>query len=109
VPQAILFVKSGPATPEREAEYNDWYDNTHIPQVLTVPGFIGATRYKTHVGKPESGEGPQYLIVYDLDAENPAEALAELGRRSQTGELTPSDSLASTPPPVPMLYMLAGS
>jgi hypothetical protein len=33
VPKGIMLVQSGPSDPAREDEYNDWYANTHIPQI----------------------------------------------------------------------------
>jgi hypothetical protein len=32
--------------PEREEEFNDWYNLEHIPQVVGLPGFIGGRRYR---------------------------------------------------------------
>ncbi|HEX4211115.1 MAG TPA: DUF4286 family protein, partial [Candidatus Binataceae bacterium] len=50
--------------PEYEAEFNDWYDKEHIPQLLNVAGFQTARRYQTIEGKPK------YLAVYQLADEN---------------------------------------
>lgn len=30
-----------------DAEFNEIYDNEHIPTLLRVPGVLSATRYKT--------------------------------------------------------------
>src|SRR5215469_214807 len=30
----------------KEKEYNDWYTNQHIPDVVSVPGIVAAQRYK---------------------------------------------------------------
>ena len=30
MPKGIMVVQSRPVSAEREGEYNDWYDNTHI-------------------------------------------------------------------------------
>jgi len=29
----------------RDDEYNDWYTNTHLPDVLKIPGITGAQRF----------------------------------------------------------------
>ncbi|HTT75501.1 MAG TPA: DUF4286 family protein [Candidatus Binataceae bacterium] len=50
--------------PEYEAEFNDWYNKEHIPQLLSVPGFQTARRYQAVEGKPN------YLAVYQLADEN---------------------------------------
>ena len=47
--------------PEVEAEWNRWYDEVHVPDILGCPGFIRASRYLSEV----AGER-HYLTVYDL-------------------------------------------
>jgi hypothetical protein len=59
--------------PEYEAEFNDWYDREHVPQLLNVTGFQTAWRYQAIEGKPN------YLAVYQLADEN---ALKSDGFRS---------------------------
>ena len=39
MPKAIMFVQSRPSAADREDKYNDWYTNTHIPEVLDIPGI----------------------------------------------------------------------
>jgi hypothetical protein len=46
--------------PEREAEFNDWYNTDHLPALTSVPGVYGARRYRATVG------APKYLAVYEL-------------------------------------------
>ena len=46
--------------PEAEAEFNQWYNTEHIPQLLGVPGFLTGRRYQAVEGKP------QYLALYEL-------------------------------------------
>jgi hypothetical protein len=42
-----------------EAEFNDWYDNEHIPLRMGVPGFLSAQRYLI----PETHH---YFVVYEI-------------------------------------------
>jgi hypothetical protein len=44
-------------------EYNKWYDQEHLPRLVTVPGVLRARRYDR-----VSGPGPQYLTAYELTA-----------------------------------------
>jgi hypothetical protein len=46
--------------PEYEAEFNQWYDQEHIPQLLGVPGFQRGRRYQAVDGRPK------YIAVYQL-------------------------------------------
>lgn len=53
------------ADPAREAQFNDWYDNLHLPDALCTPGFARARRYE----RREFRDGrAQYLAVYEIDS-----------------------------------------
>ena len=51
---------------EHDAEFNRWYNEEHIPERLSAPGFLDGARYEALKG------GPRYLAVYELET---AEAL----------------------------------
>ena len=42
-------------------EYNQWYDEEHLPRLVTVPGVNRARRYLCE------GQSPKYLTAYSLD------------------------------------------
>ena len=46
--------------PERDEEFNDWYDLEHLPQMRSIPGIETATRFVAVDG------WPRYLATYDL-------------------------------------------
>jgi len=46
--------------PEHESEFNDWYDQEHIPSLSTVPGTLCARRYRDAQGSR------RYLAIYHL-------------------------------------------
>lgn len=50
-------------TPAREDEYNDWHAHEHVPERLTMPGFVWAQRWRA---AEEHGPGPRYLTLYGL-------------------------------------------
>ena len=78
----------------REAEYNDWYTNTHLREVTAVPGFKSAVRYKV-VPRAKAAFIPKqrYLALYEIETDNPEEVLAELSRRSGAGQMAMSTAL----------------
>ena len=41
----LITVRLGPTRPEYEAEFNDWYDLEHVPQLTALPGFVRTRRY----------------------------------------------------------------
>jgi hypothetical protein len=50
--------------PEHEAEFNQWYDGEHVPQIVALPGFVRGRRYVVE------GAKPKYLAWYDTGDEN---------------------------------------
>jgi len=56
-------------------EYNEWYDQEHLPRLVTVPGVIRARRYTAVSG------GPQYLTAYELTDKDAFESPAGLKAR----------------------------
>ena len=108
MPRAILLVESRPSSPDREDEYNDWYDNTHLKEVCAIPGFVGARRYQLSekgLFPNEAGASP-YLAVYELDTDDLSAALQELGVRAGDGRLKMSDAMSMDPIPTMTLYEL---
>ena len=43
-------------------EFNKWYNEEHLPELLSVPGILSAARYEAVKG------GPQYLACYELES-----------------------------------------
>ncbi len=91
--KAVLLVLTNPGSPDTEAEYNEWYTNEHLPDVLAVPGYVGATRY---VAYPAWVSIPQrYLTIYDLEVDDVAHVQRisdEHMRRIGAGEMRRSPS-----------------
>ncbi|MDA3630739.1 hypothetical protein OU415_35305 [Saccharopolyspora sp. WRP15-2] len=63
----------------REAEYNEWYDDQHVPDVLNVPGFVAAQRFR--LASDQRMPGPlewEYLAIYEIETDDLKESLAIL-------------------------------
>lgn len=106
MPKGIMVVQSRPSDPAREDEFNDWYSNTHLPEIRAVPGFVSARRYKVH--DPAAGGSSTYLAIYEIDADDLTDPVHELRARSAAGQTHRSDALQTDPPPVVTLYELIG-
>jgi hypothetical protein len=61
-----IFLVYTDIDPRYEEEFNAWYNTEHLPDLLSLPGFIDGARYVAEKG------GPKYLAVYELTS---AEAL----------------------------------
>jgi hypothetical protein len=74
----LLVVYTECADPSREAEFNEWYDKTHLPDVLETPGFVRATRYVNT--DPEAGQG-KFLATYEIETEDIERTMVTLRER----------------------------
>jgi hypothetical protein len=56
-----LYVVRMDVDPEKEKQFNEWYNEEHIPALLKVSGVRGACRYASLEGTPK------YIAIYELD------------------------------------------
>lgn len=76
MPRSVMVVFSNPADAAQESEYNRWYTEKHITDVVgSVPGIVKATRYKVDrsVGSATGAPGNpcSYLAIYEIEGETP--------------------------------------
>lgn len=87
----IVFTEPKPG---QEAEYNKWYDEVHLKEVLEVEGFVAAQRFEiapTQIGGPGQTAPRRYLAIYEIESDNVAAALEKLN--SGSGTMIMSDAL----------------
>ncbi len=77
--------------PGKEDEYNKWYDEQHLPDVLAVDGIESAQRFRLVDG--QKGVPHRYLALYHLRTDDPEKVLAQLAERSNTPAMPISDAL----------------
>jgi len=63
--RGLLLVMMEPE-PGYEDELNAWYDEEHIPERLSCPGFVTGRRFRLLEGAPEGQ--PRYLALYELES-----------------------------------------
>jgi hypothetical protein len=76
----------------KDAEFNSWYDDVHLGEVVALPGFIGAKRFRVH---PNGGVQPAhgYLAIYEMSTTDPQAVLTNLTDAAASGALRMSDTL----------------
>ena len=99
MPKGVLVVETSPVTTEREDEFNDWYNDTHLVEILKLSGFTSARRFR----KLADG-GHRYLAIYEVEADDMHSAIAGLGEAAKRREMTMSDALGSDPAPSMTLF-----
>jgi hypothetical protein len=85
----VLVVHTRPLA-GREDEFNSWYDEVHLPDVLAVEGFVSARRFQA--APSVHGELPEYpfLAIYEVEAEDLAAALKALSSAARSMEMSPT-------------------
>lgn len=96
--KSILVVKTAPDSPEGAAAYNDWYDNTHLGELLAIEGCLSAKRYG-----PDNGA---YLAVYEFDCDADT-AKARFG--AAFPNMAPPVNVRMDPPPSMEFYNTYGA
>lgn len=100
----IMIAYSNPASDEYEDEYNRWYDEVHVPQVLSLRGYMAASRYRLSDDQGAQVGLPRYVGVYDLEDDDVESCLDDLAVAVSDGrvELSP----ASLAEPVPLIMAI---
>ncbi len=74
MPLFTLLVFTDPVK-GREDEYNDWYDNQHVPDALGFPGFKSAQRFKTGPAYLDKPIPCRYATIYEIEADTIEDAI----------------------------------
>ena len=103
------MVFSNASSPEQVGEFNRWYDEVHLKEVLEVPGVVAASRYELDAAQMMPGEdgfGRGFLAIYEIEAED-----LEIVRdriRATSSQRTHSETLELNPLPAMAIYRSLG-
>jgi hypothetical protein len=77
----------------RHVDYNEWYDNHHVPQVLAIPGYVAARRYRCSEHQRSTAVPCpwHYLTIYELGTDDLPAAYAATDALRDAGGFTPHD------------------
>ncbi|KPM52635.1 hypothetical protein CcI49_14010 [Frankia sp. CcI49] len=94
LPRWILHVESSPVNrdPETLAEFNRWYDEVHVPEMVAFEGYLSGRRLE-----PVGDDGP-YIAQYVIEGD-PEVILDRVKAASAAGELKMSETLQMNPTP----------
>ena len=89
----LLIVLTNPAE-GKEAEFNDWYSNRHLEDVLKVPGIVAAQRYALSPVQRMSPPLPwTYFALYEIETDDLKSTIEGLSSRSGTALMPISDAM----------------
>ena len=67
---STVLVVTMEVDPADEAEFNQWYNEQHLPERMEIPGYISARRFKL-----AEGEGAlTYLCIWELEDGSPLQS-----------------------------------
>lgn len=61
----VIFVVRANVAKDKEAAFNTWYNEEHVPQLLRYNGAMSARRYRKILGD----EKYEYMAVYEFASE----------------------------------------
>ena len=78
---AALLLSFGIA-PQAVSEHDDWHSHEHLPERLSIPGFIRGSRWVSQYG------APRYLVMYEVEDLATLSSQAYLDRLNQPSPWT---------------------
>ena len=90
----VVFAK---AVPGKVEELAQWYDATHIPDLLAVPGLITAERHTIMpIKRPEDTPEWDFMLVYEFAGDDPLVVLGNMAKAQVAlGDMMESTSTLS--------------
>jgi hypothetical protein len=73
----LIIALNGPKPgDDNEATFNKWYDEVHVPELLTVDGITAARRFKVI----KSNTPWPYTALYEIETDDLDKTLAGMGK-----------------------------
>ena len=91
----VFVVVMTNAAEGREQEFNDWYSNVHVHDVVKVPGIVAARRYELNEVQRRAlpPDQARYMALYDFQTDDLQRTLGILASRAGTTEMPTSSAL----------------
>jgi hypothetical protein len=89
----FLYVVFTEPAEGREDEYNDWYDNQHLADVVKVPGVVSAERLELRFPEPGEAKLPRYLALYEVETDDVTQISPAMAEARASGRMPVSDAL----------------
>lgn len=68
----VVMMEVDPADDE---VFNKWYDEEHLPERMSIPGYISARRFRLEDGDELNRGGVlRYLCIWELEDESPLQS-----------------------------------
>jgi hypothetical protein len=101
-----LLVTSNPVE-GRDEDYNRWYTEEHLCDVLKLDGFTAAKRFRVIGEMTANRLSGTYAAIYEMESDNPEATYKLLSAAREAGQLPVSDALSSDGMSITLLSPIA--
>jgi uncharacterized protein (TIGR02118 family) len=70
----IMNIVAAESTPEKEDEFNRWYNDKHVPMLMGFKGLKQTSRYR-RIG--DDAQSAKYMTVYEFDSKEAFDAFSK--------------------------------
>ena len=96
MPKKYTFLAFTNPTSGNEDEYNKWYDEHHLIEVINVPGFVSARRFRLATTQFQFNTVPpayRYLAQYEIETDDVEGTLQEVVNRAGGVDMVMIDAI----------------
>ena len=87
-----VLVAQSEAVEGRDADYNRWYDETHLNDICALPGVKSGRRFEA-TPLAIGPAGKRYLAIFEIETDDINTVMAEMGKRAADGSMAQTDAL----------------
>lgn len=94
--QNYVFLVLTNAVEGKDDEYNDWYTNQHIPDLLRIDGFVSAQRFElTGLQRLIAFPHPyKYAAIYAIETDDLSATYQAMQNASDAGQMPSTSAIA---------------
>ena len=70
-----------------EKEFNEWYQNTHLKDIVSLENFDAAQRYKFTMNITDGANLAPYLAIYDIETDDIQAAIKSMNDFAASGRM----------------------
>lgn len=91
----VVMIKSN-AAPGRDADYEDWYNNIHLDEILRLPGFVSGRQFRVRNENGVEHSAFSHVALFEIESEDVDATLGNLRSTFTSGAMTLTDALDVT-------------
>lgn len=103
MPKGIFLALSNPASDDVHDDFNQWYDDVHVKEVLALDGVQSCRRFKrasSQIMPGDDAAGRQYLALYEVEVDDWAKFSEAMMSGFAEGRITINPDLLQLDPMV---------